>query len=194
MTRLIRLQFENAWYHVMNRGSGSRDIYKSDERRNLFLELLQNASKIFEIQIHAYCLMDNHYHLLIKTPKANLSRAMQYLGGNYTKWFNRIEKSDGPLFRSRYKAILVDKNAYLLYVSRYIHLNAVDANIVKNPEAYRWSSYCHYLNKEHKPDWLHVDEILSMLSDTKYSTYYKNFVESDLVVAPDEFSLTAFSN
>lgn len=194
MTRLIRLQFENAWYHVMNRGSGSQDIYKSNDQRHLFLELLEKTSKIFEIQVHAYCLMDNHYHLLIKTPKANLSSAMQYLSGNYTKWFNRIEKSDGPLFRSRYKAVTVDTNPYLLSVSRYIHLNPVDANIVKTPQAYRWSSYCYYLNRELKPDWLYVDEILSMVSDTKYPTYYKNFVESDLVGVPDKFPLKAFSS
>lgn len=177
MPRPLRLQFENAWYHVMNRGAGFQIIYKSIIQRNLFLELLANATKLFSIEIHAYCLMDNHFHLLIKTPRANLDQAMHYISGTYTKCFNQMESTDGPLFRSRYKAILVDYDGYLLQVSRYIHLNPLKAKIVKHAEEYHWSSYNYYLQEKNKPYWLNTDEILSMFSDT--ANFYRNFVETE---------------
>ena len=99
---------------------------------------------MFSVETHAYCLMDNHYHLLLHTLEGNLSRAMRHINGNYTKKFNRIQQSDGPLFRGRYKAILIEQDAYLLQLSRYIHLNPVVAGSVTSAKEYPWSSYCYY--------------------------------------------------
>ena len=119
MSRPLRIEFPSAWYHVMNRGAGYRDIFNNDIHRMIFADLLSQITKMFQVEIHGVCLMDNHYHLLIKTPKGNLQRAMQHLNGVYTQRYNRLENSDGPLFRGRYKAILIEPDAYLLNVSRY---------------------------------------------------------------------------
>lgn len=187
MPRPLRLEFQDAWYHVMNRGAGYQDIYKSVKHREIFLDLLQEASRIFGIEVHAYCLMDNHYHLLVKTPRANLSRAMRHINGIYTQRYNRLEKKDGPLFRGRYKAIIVDGDAYLLQASRYIHLNPVVAKMTKRPEQYRWSSYRNYLQADRKPSWLQTNEILSMLSIKKDVTVYQQFIEAGLDGETNDF-------
>ena len=107
MARPLRIQFEGAWYHVMNRGACRLPIFKSDQHRELFLELLAETVQVFNIEIHAYCLMDNHFHLLIRTPLPNLSKAIQYLSSVYTIRYNKLEKKDGPLFRGRFKSKLV---------------------------------------------------------------------------------------
>jgi REP element-mobilizing transposase RayT len=180
MPRPLRLEFENAWYHVMNRGAGHREIFKADKHREIFLDLLEEASSLFGVKVHAYCLMDNHYHLLLSTPRANLSRIMRHINGLYTQKFNRSEKHDGPLFRGRYKAIVVDSNSYLLQVSRYIHLNPVIAKIVKKPEMYKWSSYASYLQKKGKLAWLVTEEVISMLSQRNKIEAYQGFVMSGL--------------
>ena len=180
MPRPLRKEFENAWYHVMNRGAGRRNIYKTDSQKELFLSILKEANKLFGIEIHAYCLMDNHYHLLVRTPRANLSRAMRHINGVYTQRFNRIEKIDGSLFRGRYKAIIVSYDDYLLYASRYIHLNPVSAKMVSQAEKFTWSSYKYYLYPNKKPDWLSINETLSLLNQRKASEAYRHFINSGL--------------
>ena len=125
MSRPLRIQYEGAWYHVMNRGSNRQLIFTRDEHRLIFLQLLEEIVVKYKLEIHAFCLMGNHYHLLVNTPFANLSRVMRHLNGVYTQKFNLLEQRDGPLFRGRYKAILVENEDYLLQVSRYIHLNPV---------------------------------------------------------------------
>ena len=176
MPRPLRIEYPNAWYHVMNRGAGYRDIYASERHRQIFLEVLKEAIDQFGIEIHAYCLMNNHYHLLIKTPEANLGRAMRHINGVYTQRFNKTQKTDGPLFRGRYKALIVEKETYLLQVSRYIHLNPVAAKITKSLASYPWSSYADYIYKTKKTSWLKVDEVLAMLNATNHSLAYKKFV------------------
>lgn len=176
MPRPLRLEFKNAWYHVMNRGAGYQDIFKTNKHRQMFLELLADASNLVGIKVHAYCLMGNHYHLLINTPRANLSRAMRHINGLYTQHFNRSIKRDGPLFRGRYKAVIVDQDGYLLQVSRYIHLNPVEAGMCEQPHRYQWSSYTYYLDELNKPHWLVTDEILSMISKKNRGAAYKKFV------------------
>src|ERR1700690_4073526 len=108
MSRPLRIEFPGAFYHVMNRGAGRRNIFHSDSHFELFFDLLEQAHDQFKIEIHAFCLMNNHYHLLIKTPLPNLSKAMGFINGIYTQKYNKIEKTDGPLFRGRFKAILVE--------------------------------------------------------------------------------------
>ena len=127
MSRPQRIIYEDAWYHVMNRGAGRRKIFNDRADREIFLETLGEACHQFCIEVHAYCLMGNHYHLLLKTPQANLSRAMRHINGVYTQRYNRSNKTDGSLFRGRYQAILVDSDAYLL------HLNPKSDRMVDSP-------------------------------------------------------------
>ena len=176
MSRSPRIGFPGAWYHVMNRGAGKNNIYTSEEDYHLFLAVLNDTISYFDIELHAYCLMNNHYHLLIHTPLANISKAMQYLGSAYTRKYNQNHRSDGPIFRGRFKSILVDDDSYLLHLSRYIHLNPVKAHITKEPKDYPWSSYNAYISPEKPTNWLHTEFILNMLGDKEQIKLYALFV------------------
>ena len=177
MSRALRIEYPGAYYHVMNRGAGRLPIFQHDDHRAVFLDLLREIHEMFKAEIHAYCLMGNHYHLLIQTPQANLSRVMRHLNGVYTQRYNRLEKTDGPLFRGRYKAILVDADSYSLNVSRYIHLNPLAAGMVKNAAQYPWSSYPVYIGKREQPSWLTTSETLAMIGQRKQKQRYQSFVE-----------------
>lgn len=181
MARPLRILYENAWYHVMNRGAGKKNVFRNDIQRAIFLELLDECNKAFNVEIHAYCLMDNHYHLLISTPDANLSRVMRHLNGVYTQQYNRMMKTDGALFRGRYNAQLIDEDNYLLLVSRYIHLNPVEAGLVEKPADYKWSSYPVYINMMRRPDWLTTKIVCDMVKNTKLLSHvmnYQDYVEN----------------
>lgn len=180
MSRPLRIEYKDAYYHVMNRGAGQQDIFAHDDHRGLFLELLRESHEVYQADIHAYCLMDNHYHLLVSTPKANLNRIMRHINGVYTQRYNRLEKTDGSLFRGRYKAIVVDADAYLLSVSRYIHLNPVAAGMVKKVHAYPWSSYRAYIGNDPSPQWLCTEKTLSMIGSRSQQPRYQQFVEGGL--------------
>jgi putative transposase len=123
MARPLRIEYPGAYYHVMNRGLSHRDIFLEDKGRESFLDLLSDITRLWKVEIYAYCLMNNHYHLLLSTAAVGLSRAMRHLDGIYTQKFNRVHHRDVPLFRGRYKAILIDAEAYFLSVVRYIHRN-----------------------------------------------------------------------
>ncbi len=176
MPRPLRINYPGAWYHVMNRGLGYKIIYDNNKHREIFLNLLSEAFEKFGLVIHGYCLMDNHYHLLVQTPYGNLSRAMRHINGVYTQRYNQNKKTDGPLFRGRYKAILIEGDSYLLQVSRYIHLNPLEARIAKKIESYRWSSYKNYIALEACPIWLQTNKILSIMSHQKSTETYWQFV------------------
>ena len=180
MPRPLRIEFENAWYHVMNRGANRQAIFKSTSHRNHFYTLLSEISDRFKIEIHAFCLMNNHYHLLIKTPYANLGRAMRHLNGIYTQRFNKLAKRDGPLFRGRYKAILVDSDHYLLQVSRYIHLNPVVAKICRDPADYKWSSYRVYANTKLSISWLITHFTLNQMTSVNKVVAYISYVNQGI--------------
>jgi len=141
MTRPLRIEYPGAYYHVMNRGLSHGKVFVQDRDREQFFTLVGELSRLWGLKVHAYCLMDTHYHLLLQTPKGELSRAMRHLDGIYTLKFNRFHGRDGPLFRGRYKAILIDAEEYFLAVARYIHHNPVDAGIVRDISQYRWSSH-----------------------------------------------------
>ncbi len=178
MPRPLRIEYEDACYHVMNRGRARAEIYHDEKYYRLFLNTLAEAHKRFAIQIQCYCLMSNHYHLMIKTPEGNLGRAMRHINGVYTQRHNRMKKTDGSLFKGRYKAILIEQDSYQLQLSRYIHLNPVDAGMVKKAEQYQWSSYRSYLVETATPEWLYPLEALSQLNvKTKINKKYQAFVE-----------------
>lgn len=183
MARPLRIEFPGAWYHVMNRGAGYRTIFLDDTHRELFLALLADVHERFGVAIHAYCLMDNHYHLLVQTPEGNLGRAMRHLNGVYTQRINRSAKSDGPLFRGRYKAILVEADSYLLQVSRYIHRNPLEAGQVPTSLIrYPWSSYPAYVGKVSVPTWLTCSPVLVAVGGSirRYRAFVECSVDEEL--------------
>ncbi|MCP4634014.1 MAG: transposase [candidate division Zixibacteria bacterium] len=178
MARPLRIEYPGAWYHIMNRGRRYEEIFIDDGDYQMFPALLKETSDIWNIRIAAYCLMPNHYHLLIQTPEANLSKAMRQINGIYTQIFNRKHGYDGPLFRGRYKSILVSEDYYLLALVRYIHRNPIKAGIVDSLDKYKWSSHNGYLSAAKKWNWLHKKFILSMLSPDHrdWRKEYRHFV------------------
>lgn len=164
MARQWRIAFPGALYHVLSRGNDRREIFCSDNDRQVFLQLLGDLSERFEVDVHAYVLMGNHYHLLLKTQQANLSKAMQWFGTAYSRNFNLRNRCDGHLFRGRFKSIIVENDAYLFRLSCYIHRNPLRAGIVERLADYPWSSYLHYAYRKKPPVWLSTKAILSQLS------------------------------
>jgi putative transposase len=161
MARAWRIEYEGALYHVLSRGNDRRNIVDDDKDRNLFLDTVGEMSQRFEVDICAYVLMDNHYHLLMRTRRANLSKSMQWLGATYTKRFNSRHFRSGHLFQGRFKNMLVQNDAYLSQLSYYIHRNPVRAGMVKRLSSYKWSSYRAYAYAERAKKWLNTELILS---------------------------------
>ena len=178
MSRPLRIEYKGAWYHVMNRGRRYEDIFADKTDYEMFIELLKETAEMWNINISAYCLMPNHYHLLIQTPLGNISRAMRHINGVYTQRFNKRHGEDGQLFRGRYKSILVDGNSYLLQLVRYIHRNPVKAGLADSLAKYRWSSHKGYISTDDKWDWLYKDFIYKFLSKDKkeWIKRYRKFV------------------
>jgi len=141
MARPLRIEYAGALYHITSRGNAQQDIFLDDGDRVAFLDLLNNTNNRFHWYCHAYCLMSNHYHLLIETSQPNLSKGMKYLNGGYTQQFNRSHKRVGHVFQGRYKGILIESDSYLLELSRYIVLNPVRARMVRMAKSWPWSSY-----------------------------------------------------
>lgn len=189
MARPLRLEYPGAVYHLTSRGNARQDIFLDATDRRIFLELLAEQVRQHGWKCYAYCLMDNHYHLLIETPEANLSRGMQSLNGRYTQRFNRRHQRVGHVFQGRYKSILIEKESYLLEVSRYIVLNPVRAGMVTEAGAWMWSSYPDTAGERVHPDWLSVGELLNhFVTDTKRArNRYRKFVQ-DGVAAESPWS------
>jgi len=161
MARPLRLEFAGAVYHVTSRGDRREDIFLDDDDRREWLAVLALVCDRFNWVVHAYCQMTNHYHLLVETVEGNLSAGMRQLNGLYTQRFNRRHGMVGHLFQGRYKAILVQKEAHLLELSRYVVLNPVRAGMVESPEDWQWSSYPFVINDSFAPEWLDTDWLLS---------------------------------
>lgn len=178
MSRPLRIEYPGAWYHVMNRGRRHCDVFEGEEDFLLFIDILKSTSKMWNLNISAYCLMPNHYHLLVQTPDGNLSRCMRHLNGVYTQRFNRRHDYDGQLFRGRYKAILVEEDHSLLELLRYIHCNPTKAGHVKHIDDYRWSSHHGYAADHKMWHWLHREPLLKMFSDARAKAFaeYCDFV------------------
>jgi putative transposase len=148
MARPLRIKYPGAIYHIINRGCRKDKIFRRIGDREEFLERLTASSQKYDIVVHGYCLMDNHFHLLIETPNENLSAFMQLLQCGYANWFKVRYKIVGPLFQSRFKSVLVEDESYLVTLSAYIHLNPYRAKIVDDPSTYRWSSCGQFLRNE----------------------------------------------
>jgi len=176
MARKLRLEYEGAIYHVVNRGDRREAIFKDDKDRERFLETLGECCVKTDWQVHALCLMNNHFHLVVETPKANLVAGMKWFLGTYTGRFNRRHELFGHLFSGRYKALIVDGSGsgYLRTVCDYVHLNPVRANLLSREQklaSYQWSSYRWYLDRpRNRPQWLHVDRLLGEIGIPKDST------------------------
>ena len=173
MSRALRIEYAGALYHVTSRDNARASIYLDELDFSLFIEVLASVCERFNWVIHSYCLMTNHYHLLIETPDANLSKGMRQLNGVYTQKFNRKHRRVGHLFQGRYKSILVDKESYLLEVGRYILLNPVRAKMVDTPEEYEWSSLCYLTAQQQVPNWLAIDQTLLLFGKNRSQALIK---------------------
>jgi len=180
MARPLRITFPGAFYHITSRGNEQKVVFKSKRDREKFLEYLESATQRYDALIHAYCMMDNHVHLLLETPSANLPQIMRHINGAYTTYFNIKRKRSGHLFQGRYKAILVEVDEYAKELSRYIHLNPVRAGMVDKPEAYQWSSYPYYIGKKKAPEWLHRAFVLGYFGEKESIAQkrYQRFVNA----------------
>lgn len=182
MARPLRIEFPGAVYHVTSRGNARTDIFEADSDREMFLKILGQVVRRFNWLCHTFCLMGNHYHLLIETPEGNLSAGMRQLNGVYTQAFNREHGRDGHVFKGRFKAVLVEKESHLLELCRYVVLNPVRAAMVERPEHYHWSSYLPTLGKEARPAFLTTEWLLGNLSTSlpEARRRYRQFVEEGM--------------
>jgi REP element-mobilizing transposase RayT len=203
MARQWRITFPGAFYHIMSRGNERQDIFRCDDDRKMFLDLIGDFSERFEIDMFAYVLMDNHFHLLLRTRQANLPKAMQWLGTTYTRKFNNRHDRSGHLFQGRYKSILVENDQYLLHLSCYIHRNPIRAGIISRLADYPWSSYPSYGYARKTPKWLDTSLILNLMTNSRtdphleyrekvqqYSDETKNIwedVENGLIYGSEDF-------
>jgi REP element-mobilizing transposase RayT len=182
MARPLRIEYHGALYHVTARGNARAPIFLCEEDRHQFLSLLSETLGRFGWLCHAYCLMDNHYHLMVETPNPNLSLGMQHLNGVYTQRFNRQHNRTGHLLQGRFKAIVVEKEAHLLELARYIVLNPVRAAMVETASSYPWSSYRATAGDERAAPWLTTDWLLSQFARTTAVAQrrYREFVDQGL--------------
>ncbi len=179
MARPVRVEFPGALYHITSRGDRREDIYDNDEDRRNFLALLTEVCQTHNWVCHAYCLMGNHYHLLIETPEGNLSKGMRQLNGVYTQIYNRAHDRAGHVFQGRYKAILLEKDNYLLEVARYVVLNPVRAGMVRSAKDWPWSSYRATAGQSRGIPCLNVEWLLSVFAKRTSTAMerYKKYVQ-----------------
>jgi putative transposase len=185
MSRPLRISFDNAVYHITARGNRRDKIFYSDKDKKVFLKKMDQTFIKYAILCYAYCLMDNHYHLFIKTSHSNLSQGMHYLNASYANYFAAKYKTNGPLFQGRYKSLLVDEDNYALILSSYIHLNPLRAGISKNINQYPWSSLLDYLGKRRKElKQLNTQFILTQLDKnlTRSQNMYKKYTLKNLTM------------
>lgn len=185
MARPLRIEFPGAIYHVTARGNARAPIFLDDEDRQLFLSVLAECVKRFDWLCHAYCLMDNHYHLLIETPEGNLSFGMRQLNGIYTQRFNRRHGRVGHVFQGRFKAILIERESYLLELCRYVVLNPLRAGMVQDVAQHAWSSYPAMIGASPAPPWLYTDWLLSQFGSDRADARrrYAKFVSEGMGAA-----------
>lgn len=185
MARPLRIQYEGAFYHVFSRGNERREIFYDQADYQKFKEYLKCAQEKYGYILHCYVLMTNHYHLLVETPRGNLSQVMHYINSSYPTYINAKRKRAGHLYQGRYDSVLIEQDRYLLEVSRYLHLNPFRANMVKHPRFYEHSSYLSYVEKK-REDFVCPDFVLGMVSSKrkiavrKYQEYVEQGMTEDI--------------
>jgi len=187
MARSLRIEYPGAFYHVFSRGDQKQPIFFADDDRCYFLHGLRKAFEKFGVVFHGYCLMPNHFHLLLETPLGNLSRAMHFLVTKYTVYVNKKHKRHGHLFQGRYGSVLVEAVSYAKELSRYVHLNPVRSKIVDKPELYPWSSYGYYFGSARPEKWLETASILRLFGDQPAAAIkaFEEFVNEGIGQEPD---------
>ncbi len=187
MARPLRIEYPHAHYHVTCRGNDRRKIFRDDDDRHAFLDRLRRSLGIYEVKLHCYVLMDNHFHLVAQTPRANLSEFMRHFNVAYTSFFNRRHRHTGHLYQGRFKAILIQPDAWLLELSRYVHMNPVRTPRLRRgivPDQvgqlwrYRWSSLGGYVSARRRKAWVHYDEVLSPVGHSRRR--YGRFIQDGL--------------
>jgi REP element-mobilizing transposase RayT len=161
------MDYPDTFYHVLSRGNERKEIFRDEKDHLRFLDTLGKMVKRFKLEIHAYVLMKNHFHLLVHTKEANLSRAIQWLGVSYSVWFNQRHHRSGHLFQGRFKSFLIENERYFTAMCLYIHGNPLRARIVRRLSGYRWSSYQGYADKKHEVSWLTTELVLGMYGGSR---------------------------
>jgi REP element-mobilizing transposase RayT len=182
MARPLRIELAGGLYHVTSRGDRREAIYRDDADRTAWLDLFGEVCGRFNWRCHAYCQMTNHYHLVVETPEANLSKGMRELNGVYTQRTNRRHGLVGHLFQGRFKAVLVERDAYLLALARYVVLNPVRAGMVRAAEDWAWSSYRAMIGQASAPAWLERDWLLGQFGEerARAQAHYADFVRQGI--------------
>lgn len=178
MPRPLRIEYPGACYHVVNTASGRRPVFKTDEHRKIFIELIEQMAETYGVEVLGYSLLPSQYHLILRTPRANLSRAMRQLNGVFTQRCNQRLGGAGNLFRGRYKAVLLNADKFLGVTARYIHQIPVMMKLATRPEAYRWSSCRAQLGLESAPEWLMIDA-LKKVDGKKYADFLRQGVDEE---------------
>ena len=180
MPRPHRIDHPDAWHHVMNRGAGRRAIFETDADRERFLGCCISAAEKYGLELHAYCLLGNHFHLMVRSLDGRLSDAMRWISSRYTQSINYDKGHDGPLFRGRFASVQILNDTHLIEASRYIHLNPVAAGLAAAPEKWPWSSVAAYLKINRQPRWLTTETILEMVEDNASGQTYRDFLTAGL--------------
>jgi putative transposase len=182
MARPLRIEFAGGFYHVTSRGNQRSNIFLGDDDRAEWMAILTEVAERFRWRVYAYCQMGNHYHLLVQTPQANLSRCMRHLNGVYTQRFNRHHHRCGHLLQGRYHAVIVDDQSYLLEVIRYVLLNPVRAGLVRHACEWKWSSFLSTAGEVASPNWLAVTDVLQQFSPdpVRATRAFHRFVDAGL--------------
>jgi putative transposase len=187
MGRLLRMDYPDAFYHVLSRGNERKEIFWDEKDRLKFLDILGKRVERFELEVHAYVLMGDHFHLLVHAKEANLSRAIQWLGVSYSVWFNRRHQRSGHLFQGCFKSFLIENDHYFTAMCLYIHGNPLRAHAVKRLSEYRWSSYQAYVDKKQRVSGLTTELVLGMVggSRRKFLQAQKLSLEGGLNILKD---------
>jgi putative transposase len=180
MARPLRIEYEGAVYHIISRGNRGEHIFVEDRDKEYLIETLQIAVEKYKIDLYAYCIMGNHYHLLLTAPQGELAKAMHYIGSAYGSYLRRQKGWIGHVFAGRYKSLCVEKEGYLLELSRYIHLNPMRAGLEAKVADYKWSSYGYYIGEKERPGWLNTDWLLAEYGPDRKAAWkkYKGFMEA----------------
>jgi len=187
MPRPLRVDYEGAWHHVMNRGAARSAILSSDADKQLLLDCLVEGADRYSVELHGYCLMSTHYHALVRSAASQLSGALRFASGKFTRVKNKRDGRDGPLFRGRFTSVGIAMDAHLLQASRYIHLNPVAAGLITRAEQWPWSSAAAYLGQVKTPNWLHTNPILDMCGPTNSVENYNALLMAGIDPTSCEF-------